>query len=188
MPYVRCASCGVLSYTLRSELEARCLECGVPLVRAAADTDPNRRLDTLVRLTRDLLDTDVAILSEIRDGREIAQRVAGEWSSLVSLQHASVPLEDTFCQRLLDGRIGHYIRDAQTDDRVRHLRLTRELGIRAWLGVSIRPSDSELYVLCCLAREARPNLDERDVQLLRGLAESILAELQTVGSESSSLT
>jgi hypothetical protein len=33
-------------------------------------------------------------------------------------------------------------------------------------------------VLCCLAREARPGIGERDVRLLLGLAESVRSELE----------
>jgi GAF domain-containing protein len=140
--------------------------------------DPDRRLDHLLRMTRELLDTDVALLTEIRDGRETAKRVAGNWPHFEPLLDASLPLDETFCQRMLDGRIGNYICDAETDDRVNDLAMTRRLGIRSWLGVPIRLSDMELYVLCCLMRESRPSLGKREVRLLAGLAESVRAELE----------
>jgi GAF domain-containing protein len=182
VPYVRCSTCDVLSYVSRSAPEVRCPECGVPLARADGTTvrsaDRDRRLDRLLRLTRGLLDTDIALLTEIRDGREIAHRVDGDWPGAGSLQDASLPLEETFCQRMLDGRIGHYIRDARTDPRVSDLAIARQLGIGAWLGVPIDVSDTRLYVLCCLARESRPSIGEREVRLLAGLAASVRAELQ----------
>jgi GAF domain-containing protein len=140
--------------------------------------DPDRRLDHLLRMTRELLDTDVALLTEIRDGHETAKRVAGNWPHFEPLLGASLPLDETFCQRMLDGRIGNYICDAETDDRVNDLAMTRRLGIRSWLGVPIRLSDMELYVLCCLMRESRPSLGKREVRLLAGLAESVRAELE----------
>ncbi|MGO9955375.1 MAG: GAF domain-containing protein [Solirubrobacteraceae bacterium] len=159
-----------------------CPECGVLVVAAdeAANqlADSNRRLDRLLHMTRDLLDTDVAMLTEIRDGREIALRLDGEWPQRGSLHNASVPLENTFCQRMLDGRIGNYIRDTETDPRVGDLVMARQLGVRAWLGVPIELSDMRLYVLCCLACESRPSIGEREVRLLTGLGESVRAELQ----------
>jgi GAF domain-containing protein len=129
-------------------------------------------------MTRELVDTDLALLTEIRDGREIAQRVDGDWPGVGSLQGASLPLGDTFCQRMLDGRIGNYIRDARSDPRVGDLAMARQLGVGAWLGVPIDISATQLYVLCCLARESRPSIGEREVRLLAGLAESVRAELQ----------
>jgi GAF domain-containing protein len=148
----------------------------------ATGRDRGRRLDALLRLSRELLDADVAMLSEIRDGREIVRRAAGTWPSVRTLEGASLPLEDTFCQQMLEGRIGNFIRDVEADERVRELGAAK-LGVRAWIGVPITPSDAELYVLCCLAREVRPSLGEREVRLLRGLAESVLVELQASKGE-----
>jgi GAF domain-containing protein len=182
MPYLRCATCGVLSYASRSAHGATCPQCGVPAASTGEMAPPaagtNRRLDQLLRMTRNLLDTDVAVLTEIRDGREVAERADGEWPGRGSLQQTSLALENTFCQRMLDGRIGNYIRDTSTDARVSDLAMARHLGVRAWLGVPIELSDMRLYVLCCLASESRPNIGEPEVRLLKGLAESVRAELE----------
>jgi GAF domain-containing protein len=182
MPYLRCLTCGVLSYVPRHTHGATCPECGIPVKwagdAAGQSSDANWRLDQLLRMTRDLLDTDVALLTEIRDGRETALRVEGTWPGRGSFQEASLALENTFCQRMLDGRIGNYVRDAADDDRVSDLAMARHLGVRAWLGVPIELSDMRLYVLCCLASESRPSIGEREVRLLAGLAESVRAELQ----------
>ncbi|MFZ0039844.1 MAG: hypothetical protein WAK93_00930 [Solirubrobacteraceae bacterium] len=129
-------------------------------------------------MTRTLLDTDVALLTEIRDGREVAKRTDGDWPGRGSWENASVPLEHTFCQRMLDGRIGNYIRDARADTRVNDLAMARRLGVGAWLGVPIQMSDMRLYVLCCMACESRPGIGKREVRILLGLAESVRAELQ----------
>jgi GAF domain-containing protein len=172
----------VLSYLPRSAAGVTCPECGVSFADVAdaamRQANLDHRLDALIHLTRDLLDTDVALLTEIRDGREIVRRAAGEWATIDSLQGTSLPLDDTFCQRMLDGRIGNHIGDAETDDRVSDLAMARQLGVRAWIGVPIKLSDVQVYVLCCLARESRRDLGEREVRLLLGLAESVRAELQ----------
>ena len=131
-----------------------------------------------MRLTRDLLDTDVAILTEIRSGCETARRIAGDWPGISEGQ--SLPLDETFCKRMLEGRIDSYVPDAQADERVSDLAMTRELGIGAYLGVPIRLEDMRLYVLCCLHHERRPSLGEKEVRLLSGLAESVRAELYSL--------
>jgi GAF domain-containing protein len=133
-----------------------------------------------MRLTRDLLDTDVAILTEIRHGRETTRRFAGEWPGLGSFEGLSSPLQETVCQQMLEGRIENYIRDAQGDDRVNALPMVHQLGVGAYLGVPIRLDDLRLYVLCCRDRESRPSLGEREVRLLSGLAESVRVELHSL--------
>ena len=144
----------------------------------AGSDGSERRLEALMRLTRDLLDTELAVLTEIRDGRETARRSAGEWPGMDSFDGLSSPLQETICQRMLEGQIENYVRDAQADGRVNHLPMVRELGVGSYLGVPIRLSDVHLYVLCCLSRESRPSFGEREVRLLSGLAESVRVELQ----------
>jgi GAF domain-containing protein len=155
----------------------------VPAARSANGSGRDgseRRLDALLRLTRDLLDADVAILSEIARGRETARRASGDWPGMESFEGLGSRLEETVCQRMLEGRIGNYIRDAQGDDRVNDLPMVRQLGIGAYLGVPIRLDDVHLYILCCLDRESRPSLGEREVRLLSGLAESVRVELPSL--------
>jgi GAF domain-containing protein len=187
VPYLRCLTCGVLSYVPRHAHGSTCPECGIPsssvCETAHQPSDAGWRLDQLLRMTRGLLDTDVALLTEIRDGRETALRVAGEWPGQGNFEAGSLALESTFCQRMLDGRIGNYIRDTATDAEVSDLAMARHLGVRAWLGVPIELSDMRLYVLCCLASESRPSIGAREVRLLAGLAESVRAELQARPSD-----
>jgi GAF domain-containing protein len=182
MPHVRCLGCGVVSYTPAGG-EGTCPECGVPWPRRPDEVirsaDPERRLDALLRMTRDLLDTEVALLTHIADGRETACLAAGEWPEIGQLQGASLPLEDTFCRLMLEGVIPNVIPDTQADERVASLAMTRRFGVGAYMGLPLRPSDAELYVLCCLAREARPSLGARELRMLSGLAESVQAELQS---------
>jgi GAF domain-containing protein len=109
--------------------------------------------------------------------RRPARCIAGQTNAQRVIR-GSNPLGETFCQRMLDGRIGNYVRDASADARVNDLAMARHLGVRAWLGVPIKVSEMRLYALCCLVNESRPSLGDREVRLLLGLAESIRVELQ----------
>ena len=181
MPHLRCLGCGVVSYT-SADGRGACPECGLPWSprpeQVIRSTDPEHRLAALVRMTRDLLDTDVALLTRIADGRETACVAAGEWPEFGPLQDASLPLEDTICRLMLEGTVPHVIPDAGADEHLAELPMTRRLGVGAYLGVPIRSADAQLYVLCCLAREARPGIGARELRLLSGLAESVAAELR----------
>ena len=129
-------------------------------------------------MLHNVLEMDIAILSEIRAGREVVRHAAGSWAPGLDLQGASLPLEDTFCQRLLEGRIGEAVGDVAADERTRDLRMAIGLGVGAWMGTPIKLSDARLYVLCCLAREARPQLGERDVRVLEGFRRSMHDQLE----------
>jgi GAF domain-containing protein len=142
---------------------------------AAGAVQRDRQLDELLRMTRELLEGDIALLTEIRAGREVAMRGSGEWPGLAV--GGSLPLSETFCARMLEGRIGNHIADARADERVSDLAMAHQLHVGSWMGMPIRLDNMRLYVLCCLAREARPGIGERELRLLAGLAESVKATL-----------
>jgi GAF domain-containing protein len=121
------------------------------------------------------LDMDSALVSEITGGREVVRWAAGEgdWTAV------SVALEDSICQRLLDGRIGPVVSDTTAEPSLKTLEGVRDGSIGAYIGVPFTTADARLYVLCCLAQEARPDLGEADVRFLRGLAESVRSHLES---------
>jgi GAF domain-containing protein len=116
-----------------------------------------------LELARAEISMDVAILGEINDGREVVRLVAGQAESFGLAVGASAPVEETFCQRLLEGRLSYVVRDAISDERVRDLEVARVAGIGAYIGVPLTTLDARLYILCCLAHERRPALGKRDV-------------------------
>ena len=130
-----------------------------------------------LELARAETEMDVAVLGEIYDGRELVRFVAGDGSFGVA-PGASMPIEDTYCHRLLTGRLSNVVPDAHADDQLRDLQSTRAARIGAYIGVPLTTLDARLYVLCCIAHEQRPQLGERDVLFLRSLGEAIVAELE----------
>jgi GAF domain-containing protein len=68
--------------------------------------------------------------------------------------------------------------DAHANEQVRDLEITRAARVGAYIGVPLTGLDAQLYVLCCLSHERRPQLSERDVLFLRGLGQAVLAALE----------
>jgi hypothetical protein len=178
MPYLLCPRCALPTYCVS---EGTCPACGTRLKapRAGAGPRPTRgRGDDAVRaelaMVCRVLDMDTALVSEIAGGREIVRWAAGEGD----YADMSVPLGETVCQRLLDGRIGALVTATAEEPSLRDLAGVRDGSIGAYIGVPFTTADARLYVLCCLAQEARPDLGEADVRFLRGLAESIRSLLE----------
>ncbi len=193
MPYVRCPNCGLTSYIAPNRWRAgECPGCGEalwadgsgPILTPGGEEDIDERgggIAGALALARGQLDMEVALLTEIEDGQEIVRESAGEWPVIGSLDGRSVAFGETFCNRLLEGRISNVVTDAAHDERVADLGMARHFGVGAWIGVPLELSDARLYVLCCLAREARPALGEEDVRFLTWLGESVVAELEPAG-------
>jgi GAF domain-containing protein len=134
-----------------------------------ADWDHDGQLRAKLAMACRELDVDAALLSEIRNGREHVRWGAGE----AGYVGASFPLSDTICARLLDGRIDHVVSDTTVEESLNHLAGVKDGTVRAYIGVPFETDDARAYVLCCLAREARPDLGEADVRFLQGVAESL---------------
>jgi GAF domain-containing protein len=166
------------TFTVRSRAWAAvCPRCDELIAEpVAVEADDRDGVDTTLELVRRVLEMDVAMVSEIDDANEIARYVAGEWPGVGRLEGASLPLEETFCRRMLEGQIENAVGDVAADERVRDLQFAKALGVGAWIGVPLSPSLGRLYVLCCLARESR-QLDERDVHVLRGFAATLTSRL-----------
>jgi GAF domain-containing protein len=173
MPYLTCSSCGLRSYVVS---EGSCPSCGKAMRRSAPPAGPrpfgpdrDGEIQAKLAMACRELDADAALLTEIRGGFEHIRWGAGEngWVG------ESVPLHDTVCERLLTGRIGSVVADARLEPALNDMQVVRDGDVRAYIGVPFETEDLRAYVLCCLAREARPDLGESDVRFLQGVAESL---------------
>jgi hypothetical protein len=143
----------------------------------APSSPTERPLDAKLSLVRDVLGMDVAMITEIRDEREIARYAAGEWPGVGNLEGAAIALEDTFCRKLMDGEIPNWIGDVVHDERVADLRMAQGLGVGAWIGALLRGPGGRRYVLCALARDARPELGQGELHVLEAFVHSLLPHL-----------
>ena len=183
MPYQTCPQCGLRTYAVNGE---ECPRCGTPLGgpprvvpraggwgREPRSDEPRGAVERVLAVARRELKMDVALLSEVRDGREVVLWAVGNERIPAFVPGASAPLRETICQRLLDGTIDSIVHDAREDDRVRDLAAVRATGLGAYIGVPLTGAAARRYVLCCVTRDARPDLSSTDVRFLRGLVESV---------------
>ena len=125
------------------------------------------------------LGMEVAFVSEFAEQRMVFRKLAGDAKSFGWQEGESVPLDDTFCQLLIEGRLPSLIPDANADERVKHLDVTGKAGIGSYVGVPIKFSDGHIYgTLCALSHSPDPSLKERDVQFVRVLAQLVAEQLE----------
>src|ERR1700694_5641862 len=84
------------------------------LVEAAVESTVANAL----RGVREMLGMDVAYVSEIVGGDMVLREFEGDGASFGATTGFTIPLEQTFCQRMLDGRIPNLIEDVRAEDRV----------------------------------------------------------------------
>lgn len=135
------------------------------------DCDENSVPDILHAI-RTHLKMDVAFVAEFTRGRRVFRHVDSDLSdNPVRVNHGD-PLDISYCQRIVDGRLPELIPDVQHSPEARSLEVTRALSIGAYMGVPIHLSDGSVYgTFCCFSRSGDTSLNPRDLSLMRVFAE-----------------
>lgn len=130
-------------------------------------------LVTSLRRIRSMLGMDVVFVSEFLNGSRIFRYVdAATGASVIKIGDSGL-LEDSYCQRVVDGRLPQVIPDAQTYPDQATLP-TSHVVIGGHLSVPIVLRSGRVFgTLCCFAHAARPSLDEDDASALRAIADVI---------------
>jgi len=117
---------------------------------------------------RSHLGMEVAFIAEFSEGARVFRHVDGRTEHLVLCVGDSNPLEESYCQRVVDGRLPELINDATQLPAALELPVTRELPVGAHLSVPIRFSDGGVYgTFCCFSTRPDGSLNERDLNTLR---------------------
>lgn len=128
-------------------------------------------LETL-HSVRALLGMEVAFVSEFKDARRFFRYVDSAEGAVLLCVGASDPLEESYCQRVVDGRLPELIRDATQIPEALTLPVTTALPVGAHLSVPIRFSDGHLYgTFCCFSTYPDNTLNERDIRTMRLFAD-----------------
>ena len=126
-----------------------------------AGSEPRGAVEHVLAVARRELQMDVALLSEVRDGREIVLWAVGNGRLPEFVAGRLRAAARHVCQRLLDGTIDSIVHDARgRPARARPARGPRATGLGAYIGVPLTGAAARRYVLCCVAREARPDLSD----------------------------
>lgn len=137
------------------------------------------RVERVVELAREQLGMDVTYLSEWRDGQQVFRTLHGAGESFGLHAGEGLPLDDSYCLRVVDGRMPNAIPDTSAEPMTRDLPGTRDARIGAYLGVPVRLSNGRQYgMLCGLNHAAEPTLNQRDVRFMTVLASIIADQLE----------
>jgi EAL domain-containing protein (putative c-di-GMP-specific phosphodiesterase class I) len=135
-------------------------------------------IDRMLSLARAALGMDVAFVSAFTDDAAVVEAFDGDVESFGIEAGTRVPLVETYCQRMLKGRLPSVVRDAMHDPRTADLPITRDAEIGAYVGVPVRLWDGRLYgTLCCLSHEPEPTLNARDIRFMRVVAEIVAEQI-----------
>lgn len=138
----------------------------------------NSQLDAILQdaigALRKHFNMEVAFISQFKAGERIFRYV----DALPSFQPISVgdanPLEDSYCQRVVDGRLPGLIHNARENCEAMTLEATEALPVGAHLSAPIRVEGDQVFgTLCCFSRSPDRSLQDSDLQTLRLYADFV---------------
>lgn len=139
----------------------------VPLGPAYGNSVPD-----ILHAVREHLKMEVAFVSEFARGQRIFRYVDSSWSKNPVRVGAGDPMEDSYCARVVDGRMPELMTDAQANACAAELPATFAIPVGAHVSVPIRMPDGSIYgTFCCFSRSADNSLNQRDLSLMRVFAE-----------------
>lgn len=134
----------------------------------------------LLKDVRELLQMDIAFVTEFVAGRTVIRELdCAKRDADTAYVGLSVPLEVSYCQRIVDGRLPPAIPDTSALAESRSLDATDLLDIRAYLSTPVLLKNGEVYgTLCCISHRTRSALGIRQVDALRKVAALVAAEIE----------
>lgn len=107
-----------------------------------------RAIQELLRIVRDLLRLEVVFISEVVDGQRVFRYVESQAEHPRIQPGQSAPLEQTICQRILDGRLPALIPNVTAVRQEQGLPANFE-DLGAHIGVPVLRVDGTLYGMLC---------------------------------------
>lgn len=140
----------------------------------------NKILQTLLRSVRQQLHLTVTFIAEFKNGQRVFQVINADDEFSRIQEGDSDPLEETYCQRIVDGRLPELIIDSARYEESRNLPVTHQLSIGSYLGVPIKLSTGILYgTFCGYTENSDPTLNQRDLAIMRVFADVTAAIVES---------
>lgn len=146
------------------------------LVATADGSDDliDKAVTEMLQLLRQRLAMDVVFVSEFVDGQRVFRYVDSPNNSpknqpLIPVGHSD-PLEQTWCQRVVDGRLPQFVTDTnKLPNRAKLPAVPFPIG--TYLSTPIFLSDGRVYgTLCCFSFSPNEQIQERDLKNLQSVA------------------
>lgn len=150
------------------------------LVATADESDEliDSAVTDVLSLLRERLAMDVVFVSEFVDGQRVFRYVEAQDSTNAPTVGDGDPLETTWCQRVVDGRLPSYIPDVSQFQGQTQLPAT-PLTVGTYLSTPINLNDGRVYgTLCCYSAGPTDKLKQRDMQNLRSVAQLVARKME----------
>jgi GAF domain-containing protein len=153
-------------------------------LEAAQETDV---VEQALAAANERLNMDASYITTIDARCQTVHAVAGDEDIAARYQGSVLPLEQTYCMRMLAGEIPNIVPDTRAEPSISGLDVTREL--HAYVGVPVKLSDGRVHgTLCCVSREPRAGLGSDELRFMHVLAGIVAARIERARGDLARLT
>lgn len=139
------------------------------LVATADSSDElvDKSVSEVLRLLRERMKMDVVFVSEFTEGQRVFRHVSTAPDSPVISEGGSEPLERSWCQRVVDGRLPRFIADASKLPATAELLKSVPFPIGTHISTPIVLDNGEIYgTLCCFSFHPHDQPNTEDLKNL----------------------
>jgi GAF domain-containing protein len=153
-------------------------------LEAAQETDV---VEQALVAARERLGMDAAYVTTIDPQHQRIHAVVGVQEAVAKYQDSTLPIEQTFCIRMLNGEIPNVVPDTRAQPALRDLPATREFG--AYVGVPVTLADGRVHgTLCCVSRATKSGMGADELRFMQTLAGIVAARVDQVRGDLVRLT
>lgn len=134
----------------------------------------------MIETLRAHLDMDVAFVSrQIGNTHRIFTHVAARGiAPLASGDHN--PNENSLCWLVIQGKLPERVTDTSHYEAAACLPITDAINVRAHFSVPMRRRNGEIHgSLCCFSYRPRPDIEERDMHMIRSVAQIVSDQIES---------
>lgn len=139
------------------------------LVATADSSDElvDKSVSEVLRLLRERMKMDVVFVSEFTEGQRVFRHVSTAPDSPVISEGGSEPLERSWCQRVVDGRLPRFIADASKLPATAELLKSVPFPIGTHISTPIVLENGDIYgTLCCFSFHPHDQPNTEDLKNL----------------------
>lgn len=143
-------------------------------IKAARESDV---IEQALNAARERLGMDAAYIATVDSREQTIEAMVGTTNADSLVQGAVIPVDQTYCARMLKGEIPNIVPDTRAEPALRNVTAIRNIG--AYIGVPVELSDGRVHgSLCCASNDPRTGLGEPELRFMHVLAGIVAARLE----------
>ncbi len=134
----------------------------------STDVELDRSIGEVLKLLRERMGMDVVFVSEFVEGQRVFRHVAQAPGVNLLAPGQGEPLEQSWCQRVVDGRLPQFMADARKDPVAAPLLKNLSFPIGTHISTPVVLGNGQVYgTLCCFSFEPSGKASEEDLSRLK---------------------